>query len=202
MNSRRRFRTSETRSSSWCQCCARHQTIAKILPPRQRSEPSLLRTSRRNSAPRKIATRYSIDSRKNAIGHPNSHNCARRKWTKLRLYFRSSHWTRRDENRRNRSSRLGANRRNCMNWMDAKNIRASRRMRRHNLELTIVRRRKNTSLRRSSQRESFHRHGHCRRSSASHRLHLRGIRHHRETRHRPRRDLRLRAGQTQERAQK
>jgi hypothetical protein len=202
MNSRRRFRTSETRSSSWCQCCARHQTIAKILPPRQRSEPSLLRTSRRNSAPRKIATRYSIDSRTNAIGHPHSRNSAHRTPSKLRLCLRSSRWTRRDENRRNRSSRLGANRRNCMNWMDAKNIRASRRMRRHNLELTIVRRRKNTSLRRSSQRESFHRHGHCRRSSASHRLHLRGIRHHRETRHRPRRDLRLRAGQTQERAQK
>ena len=190
MNSRRRFRTSETRSSSWCQCCARHQTIAKILPPRQRSEPSLLRTSRRNSAPRKIATRYSIDSRKNAIGRRNWHNSARRKWTKLRLCLRSSHWTRWDENRRN-----------CLSCPDAKNIRASHRKRRHNLELTSVRRRKNTIHRRLNQSESFHRHGHCRRLSATRRRLLRhGIHHHHVTRRRPRRDLRLHAAQTQERA--
>ena len=194
MNSRHRFRTSETHSSSWCRCCARHRTIATILPPRQHSVPSLLQTRRRNSAPKKIGSRYSIDSRKNATGHRNWHNYARRKWTKLRLCFRSSRWTRWDENRRNCSSRP-----------DAKNTRENRHTRRrkhrHNLEL-IVRRRKNTSLHRSNRRESFHRHGHCRRSSASHRLHLRGIRHHREIRRHPRRDLRLRAAQTQERAQK
>lgn len=193
MNSRRRFRSSETRSSSWCQCCARHRTIATLLPPRQRSVSSLLQTSRRNSAPRKIASRYWSDCQTNAIGHPNSHNSGRRKWTKLRLCFRSSHWTRWDESRRYCSSRL-----------DAKNmIRASRRKRRRNLELTIVRRRKNTSLRGSNQRESSRRHGHCRRSSASCRLHhLRGIRHHREIRRPRRRGLRLHAAQTQATVQK
>jgi hypothetical protein len=193
MNSRRRFRTSETRSSSWCQCCARHQTIATNLPLRQRSVPSLLQTSRRNSGPKKIGSRYWSDSRRNATGHRNWHNCARRKWTKLRLCFRSSHWTHWDENRRNCSSRP-----------DAQSIRASRRKRRRNPELTIVRRRMNPSLRGSNQRESSRRHGHCRRSSASCRLHhlLRGIRHHRETRRPRRRGLRLHAAQTQERAQK